>query len=257
MQQSHIAHSPISASAGAPLVRVEHLTRIIATRAQQTIILDDVTFSVPTHSLFAINGPSGSGKSTLLNLLTGIDRPTSGRVVFDGQPLSARSENALARWRGGHVGIIFQFFQLVPTLTALENILLALELGNGGGLPRRAWHGRAQTCLDMVGMGAFGRRLPSELSGGQQQRVAIARALANDPPVLVADEPTGNLDSHTAQGVFTTLASLTQAGKTVIYVTHDPQLAARASARIGLLDGRIVEQYGANALLASTPEARA
>ena len=257
MQPPHSAHLPIGAPAGEPLVQVKHLTRIIATRAQKTSILDDVTFDVPTLSLFAINGPSGSGKSTLLHLLTGIDRPTSGRVVFEGQPLSARSENALARWRGEHVGIIFQFFQLVPTLTAMENILLALELGRGGGLPRRAWRGRAQTCLDMVGMGALGRRLPSELSGGQQQRVAIARALANDPPVLVADEPTGNLDSHTAHGVFNTLASLTQAGKTVIYVTHDPTLAARASARIALLDGRIVAQHGANALLASTPEARA
>ena len=257
MRQPQPMHLPVGASASAPLVRVEHLTRVIATRAQKTIILDDVTFDIPTYSLFAINGPSGSGKSTLLNMLTGIDRPTSGRVVFDGQPLSARSENALARWRGGHVGIIFQFFQLVPTLTAMENILLALELGKGGGLPRRAWHGRAQTCLDMVGMGALGRRLPSELSGGQQQRVAIARALANDPPVLVADEPTGNLDSHTAQGVFNTLASLTRAGKTVIYVTHDPNLAARASARIELLDGRIVGHHGANALLASTPEVRA
>ena len=141
MRQPHAAHPPVGASAGVPLVRVEHLTRVIATRAQKTIILDDVTFNVPTHSLFAINGPSGSGKSTLLNLLTGIDRPTSGRVVFAGQPLSARSENALARWRGGHVGIIFQFFQLVPTLTAMENVLLALELGKGGGLPRRAWRG--------------------------------------------------------------------------------------------------------------------
>jgi ABC-type lipoprotein export system ATPase subunit len=256
MHQPQPTHPPVGDSAGAPLVRVEHLTRVIATRAQKTIILDDVTFCVPTYSLFAINGPSGSGKSTLLNLLTGIDRPTSGRVIYGGQPLSARSENALARWRGGHVGIIFQFFQLVPTLTAMENILLALELGKGGGLPRHAWRGRAQTCLEMVGMGAFVRRLPSELSGGQQQRVAIARALANDPPVLVADEPTGNLDSRTAQGVFNTLASLTQEGKTVIYVTHDLNLAARASARIDLLDGRIVGQHGANALLASTPEAQ-
>src|SRR5487761_2683959 len=155
MRQPQPAHPPGGASADVPLVRVEHLTRIIATRAQKTIILDDVTFDVPTHSLFAINGPSGSGKSTLLNLLTGIDRPTSGHVVFDGQPLSARSENALARWRGGHVGIIFQFFQLVPTLTAMENILLALELGKGGGLPRRAWRERAQFCLETAGLGAF------------------------------------------------------------------------------------------------------
>jgi len=238
------------------LIQVDHLIRSIGTRAQRTVILDDVTFTIPAQSLFAINGPSGSGKSTLLNMLTGIDRPTSGRVVFAGQELRAQSENALARWRGRHVGIIFQFFQLVPTLTAIENVLLALELGRGGGLPRRAWRDQAQRCLETVGLGAFARRLPSELSGGQQQRVAIARALANDPPVLIADEPTGNLDSRTTQGVFETLASLTQQGKTVIYVTHDPTLAARAEARVDLLDGRIVGQQGANALLASSSEVR-
>ena len=254
MQQPLSARLPIGAPADTALVRVEHLSRVMATRPQKTVILDDVTFSVQTLSLFAINGPSGSGKSTLLNMLTGIDRPSSGRVVFGGAELAARSENALARWRGEHVGIIFQFFQLVPTLTALENVLLALELGKGGGLPRRAWRERAQTCLETVGLGAFARRLPGELSGGQQQRVAIARALANDPPVLIADEPTGNLDSRTAHGVFETLASLTQQGKTVIYVTHDPVLAARADARIDLLDGRIVAQQGANALIAAAPE---
>lgn len=239
---------------GSPLIRVEHLSRVIATRTQKTIILNDVTFSVPALSLFVINGPSGSGKSTLLNMLTGIDRPSNGRVIFGAEELSGSSENALARWRGQHVGIIFQFFQLVPTLTALENVLLALELGKGGGLPRRAWREQAQTCLETVGLGAFPHRLPSELSGGQQQRVAMARALANDPPVLVADEPTGNLDSRTAHSVFDTLASLTQQGKTVIYVTHDPTLAARAQARLDLLDGRIVGQHGANALLAASPE---
>ncbi len=241
---------------GSPLIRVEHLTRAINFRAQRTVILDDVTFTIPAQRLFAINGPSGSGKSTLLNMLTGIDRPSSGRVIFGAEELSARSENALARWRGEHVGIIFQFFQLVPTLTAMENVLLALELGKGGGLPRRAWRERAQRCLETAGLGAFPHRLPSELSGGQQQRVAIARALANDPPVMVADEPTGNLDSRTAHGVFDTLASLTEVGKTVIYVTHDPNLAARAQARLDLLDGRIVGQHGANALMASSPEVR-
>jgi ABC-type lipoprotein export system ATPase subunit len=248
MQQPLSGRSPLDASADAPLVRVEHLSRVISTRTQKTMILDDVTFSVPVLSLFAINGPSGSGKSTLLNMLTGIDRPSSGRVIFGAEELTARSENALARWRGKHVGIIFQFFQLVPTLSATENVLLALELGKGGGLPRRAWRARAETCLETVGLSDFGRRLPSELSGGQQQRVAIARALANDPPVLVADEPTGNLDSRTAHGVFETLASLTQEGKTVIYVTHDRELASRAAARIDLLDGRVVSQHDANAL---------
>ncbi len=233
---------------GEPLIAVEHVSRVITTRTQKTVILDDVTFVVPAGSLFAINGPSGSGKSTLLNLLTGIDRPTVGRVIFAGTELQAKSEDALARWRGTHVGIIFQFFQLVPTLTAQENVLLALELG--GGLPRSAWRRRAQECLEIVGLGAFGRRLPSALSGGQQQRVAIARALANDPPVLIADEPTGNLDSHTAAQVFATLASLTERGKTVVYVTHDPRLAARAAARIDLLDGRIVAQHNAGAVVA-------
>ena len=228
-------------------LQVEHLSRVIATHAQSTTLLDDLTFSVPEHTLFAITGPSGSGKSTLLNLLTGIDRPTYGRITVGGEELRAKSENALARWRGRYVGIIFQFFQLVPTLTAQENVLLALELGGGGGVPRRGWRQRAQACLEMVNLGAFGHRLPSELSGGQQQRVAIARALANDPPLLIADEPTGNLNSRAAHAVFEILAALTQRNKTVIYVTHDPALAARAGARIDLLDGRIIAQHGASA----------
>jgi putative ABC transport system ATP-binding protein len=143
------------------------------------------------------------------------------------------------------VGIIFQFFQLIPTLTALENVLLALELGRTGagagrGLRRRQWRERGLACLETVGLREYARRLPSELSGGQQQRVAIARALANDPPAVVADEPTGNLDSKTAHAVFDTLAGLTTQGKTVIYVTHDRELAARATHRVALLDGRIM-----------------
>jgi ABC-type lipoprotein export system ATPase subunit len=257
MPQATAKRSSADYQPGAALIQVEHLSRAIATRAQRTVILDDLSFTVPAQSLFAINGPSGSGKSTLLNMLTGIDRPTSGRVVFAGQELRARSETALARWRGRNVGIIFQFFQLIPTLTAQENVLLALELGGGGGLPRRKWRERALACLEAVGLGGYTRRLPSELSGGQQQRVAIARALANDPPVLVADEPTGNLDSKTAHQVFDTLAALTKQSKTVIYVTHDRELAARASARIELLDGRIVGQQGADAVILPAGEVRA
>jgi putative ABC transport system ATP-binding protein len=234
---------------GIPLIHVEHLSRVIETRAQRTTILDDMTFAVPAQSLFAVNGPSGSGKSTLLNMLTGIDRPSSGRIVFAGEELRKMNENALARWRGRHVGIVFQFFQLVPTLTALENVLLALELGGGGGLKRRQWRERAMSCLEMAAVQERANRLPGALSGGEQQRVAIARALANDPPVLIADEPTGNLDSHTAQQVFETLAHLTHHGKTVIYVTHDTHLAARASMRIELLDGRITDHHGAQAII--------
>jgi len=234
---------------GNPLVEVEHLSRVIGSRLQKTVILDDVTFSIPAQSLFAINGPSGSGKSTVLNMLTGIDRPSSGRILFAGQELRRMSENALARWRGQHVGIVFQFFQLVPTLTALENVLLALELGGGGKLRRRDWRERAMDCLEIAMVKDRAHRLPGALSGGEQQRVAIARALANNPPIIIADEPTGNLDSRTAYQVFDTLAGLTRQGKTVIYVTHDKDMAARASARIDLLDGHVVDQHMANAIV--------
>lgn len=219
-------------------INVENVSKEIANRFTKSIILDKISFSIPKGTLFAINGPSGSGKSTLLNILTGIDRPSSGQVYFDGKVLQKMSENRLAKWRGRNVGIVFQFFQLLPTLTAQENVLMALELGRA--LPRRQRRARAEECLQLVGMGSYMKRLPSELSGGQQQRVAIARALANKPPVLVADEPTGNLDSQTARQVFDLLANLTLQGQTVIYVTHDRDLAQRASAGIDLLDGRIV-----------------
>ncbi len=234
-----------------PLIQVEHLTHIITSHVQNTVILNDITFSVPRGSLFAITGPSGSGKSTILNMLTGVDRPTSGRILFAGEELRGKSENTLARWRGQHVGIIFQFFQLIPTLTSLENVLLALELGKGGGLPRQRWRIRAMECLDLVGLKGYERRLPSELSGGQQQRVAIARALANNPPVLIADEPTGNLDSKTADAVFAILVSLLSQDKTIIYVTHDKELAEKSTARINLIDGQIVEQENARAVVAT------
>ncbi|GCE10520.1 ABC transporter ATP-binding protein [Tengunoibacter tsumagoiensis] len=235
------------AQKGEALIQIEHLSRVIETRTSKITVLNDISFTVYQQSLFAINGPSGSGKSTILNLLTGIDRASSGRIIFAGQELRKMSEDALARWRGKHVGIVFQFFQLIPTLTALENVLLALELGGGAGLRRREWRARAQECLEIALVEDCAQRLPGEMSGGQQQRVAIARALVNDPPVIIADEPTGNLDSHTAQQVFATLASLTRRGKTVIYVTHDLQLAAQATARIDLLDGQIVGSHNARA----------
>lgn len=249
MSKLFIDQNEYALKSGQPLIQVEHLSRVIETRAQKTTILQDITFSVPAQSLFAINGPSGSGKSTVLNMLTGIDRPNSGRIVFAGEELRKMSENALACWRGQHVGIVFQFFQLVPTLTALENVLLALELGGGGGLKRRQWRERAMSCLAMASVQERAHRLPGALSGGEQQRVAIARALANDPPVVIADEPTGNLNSHTAHQVFDALAGLTAQGKTVIYVTHDPRLAACASARIELLDGQIINHDGADAIV--------
>ena len=227
-------------------VRIENVSKVIMNKATKTVILDSISFSIPTGSLFAINGPSGSGKSTLLNILTGIDRPTTGRIEFAGQELRHMSENRLASWRGKHIGIVFQFFQLLPTLTARENVLLALELG--GLVPRRQRRERAMECLELVGLTDYASRRPGELSGGQQQRVAIARALANDPAVLVADEPTGNLDSKTALQVFDLLERLIERNKTVIYVTHDRDLAARARDRIDLLDGRIVNNSSVQSL---------
>lgn len=228
------------------LIRITHVSRVIETQGRKIGILDDVTCTIPAQSLFSIVGPSGSGKLTLLNMLTGIDHPTTGQIVFAGEALRAMNENALARWRGQHIGIVFQVFQLLPTLTALENVLLALELGGAGGLPRHAWRARALTCLEMACVQHLAARLPGELSGGEQQRVAIARALANNPPVLVADEPTGNLDSRTASQVFETLVGLRDQGKTIIYVTHDHTLAMRATAGIELRDGRIVGETQAN-----------
>jgi len=219
-------------------VKAEDLSKVIVHKTLRTVILDNVSFSVPAGALFAINGPSGSGKSTLLNILTGIDRPSSGRIFFANQELQKMSENKLAQWRGHNVGIVFQFFQLIPTLTAQENILLALELG--GQLPGKKRKERAEECLHLVDLENYAQRLPAELSGGQQQRVAIARALANDPPLLVADEPTGNLDSRSAHQIFDLLKGLTEQGKTVIYVTHDRELAERAGSGITLLDGSLV-----------------
>jgi putative ABC transport system ATP-binding protein len=230
-----------------PLVHIEHVSRVMETHGRKIGILNDVTCTIPAQSLFSIIGPSGSGKSTLLNMLTGIDRQTSGRIVFAGEALRAMGKNALARWREKHIGIVFQFFQLLPTLTALENVLLALERGGAGSLPRRSWRERALTCLDMACVKHLAERLPGELSGGEQQRVAIARALANNPPVIVADEPTGNLDSRTAYQVFETLAGLRHFGKTIIYVTHDQTLAMQATAGIELRDGQVVGEKQANA----------
>ena len=233
-----------AASAAQPLLRVEHLCKHLeASDGRGLVILDDVSFAVPASSLFAVTGPSGSGKSTLLNLLTGLDRPTTGRIMFGESELRGRSEDELARWRSRNVGIVFQFFQLIPTLTALENVMLALELGDST-TPRRLWRERSLECLRVVGLTAQAGRLPPLLSGGEQQRVAIARAIANNPPVVVADEPTGNLDSTSALAVFDVLAGLTKRGKTVLYVTHDATLAARSTAGFELRDGRIVARHG-------------
>ncbi len=223
------------------IIHAEHLTKSIHSNGLDVSILCDISFTVPQSSLFAITGPSGSGKTTLLNMLTGIDRPTSGKIFFANTEIRGKSEDALSRWRGKHVGVVFQFFQLIPTLTAKENILLALELGKSGAFPRRSWSQRADELLELTGIAEQKNKLPSQMSGGQQQRTAIARALANDPPLLVADEPTGNLDSHAAESIFALFQQLQLRGKTIIYVTHDHALAQRSNYMLRLLDGAIAE----------------
>src|SRR5215210_2806000 len=204
---------------------------------RQYVALRDVDLTLYAGEFTAIVGPSGSGKSTILNMITGIDRPTSGQVVMAGMPLHRMSENELARWRGANVGIVFQFFQLLPTLTALENVMLPMDFLNSYGSRRRE---RAMSLLALVGLAPRASHLPSELSGGEQQRVAIARALANDPPILIADEPTGNLDTASGENIMALLLELSQQGKSVVYVTHDPGLAALAQRVIRVQDGHIV-----------------
>ncbi len=206
---------------------------------RQYIALRGVDLALYAGEFTAIVGPSGSGKSTILNMITGIDRPTQGQVVMGGVPIHLMSENELARWRGAHVGIVFQFFQLLPTLTALENVMLPMDFLNtytGTGKRRE----RALSLLERVGLASHASHLPSELSGGEQQRVAIARALANDPPILIADEPTGNLDTATGERIMALLSELSRQGKSVVFVTHDPLLAASAQRVIHVQDGNIV-----------------
>src|SRR5260370_3775049 len=196
MAQAVTARRIAEIQAGEPLVLAEHLTKVIAARIQRNTILDDVTFTIPAQSLFAINGPSGSGKSTLLNILTGIDYPTAGQIAFGGRQIRRASENHLARWRGANIGIVFQFFQLLPTLTAEENVLLALELSRT--MPRAEWRARAPGGRRPGGLGGDAKRGPGGVSGGRQQRGAPAGGLGGDPPGVVGGGPPGDMGSKTA-----------------------------------------------------------
>jgi len=202
------------------------------------LALHDLDLHLPAGGLTAIVGKSGSGKSTLLNLLTAVDRPTSGTIHVNNSPIHTLDETASARWRRVSVGIVFQFFQLLPALTVLENVLLPMALL--GRLSSEEREARARTLLAQVGIADQSNKLPTALSGGQQQRCAIARALANDPPLLVADEPTGNLDSHTAEAVLRLLRKLADTGKTVVVVTHELDIARVADRVVTLADGRVV-----------------
>lgn len=223
----------------AGLIQLRNITRSYTMGARNLFALRDVSIEIMQGEFVAVVGPSGSGKSTLLNLVGGIDKPTSGEVWVDGTRIDAMSENALALFRRNHIGIVFQFFQLLPTLTALENVSLPMELRGDDRKDRRA---RAEAMLARVGLAARMSQLPSELSGGEQQRVAIARALVNDPPILLADEPTGNLDSGNAEGIISLLRELADAGKTILLITHEANLARAAHRSILMRDGIIVPQ---------------
>jgi len=200
--------------------------------------LRGIDLEIGAGELVAVVGPSGSGKTTILNLVAGIDRPTAGTVSVGGRRIDQMSEEALAVWRGQHVGVVFQFFQLLPTLSALENAVLPLDFARRG--PKRERFERARQNLALVGLADKADHLPAELSGGEQQRVAIARALATDPQLIVGDEPTGNLDTVTAAEMFKLFAELNEQGKTVLYVTHDRELAARAHRVVSIRDGLVV-----------------
>lgn len=219
-------------------IELRNLDKVYNSGKTEFQALKNINLVMDNGDLIAIVGPSGSGKSTMLNMITGIDRPTKGTVIIDGQRIDDMKENALAKWRGENIGIIFQFFQLFPTLTALENAMLPMDLAKKGSLKKR--REIAKRNLKLVGLGDKLHNLPSELSGGEQQRVAIARALANNPKIIIGDEPTGNLDSKTADKMFELLEKLNKQGKTVIFVTHSKELAMRAAKRITILDGQVV-----------------
>ncbi len=245
-----------------PIIDLRDVQKYYKTAIGDYHALKSIDLQIEAGEFVSIIGKSGSGKSTLLNMITGIDRPSSGEVNVNGTPVHALNENQMARWRGKNLGIVFQFFQLLPTISVIENIMLPMDFCRT--YPAREREKRALELLEMVELTQHAYKLPTALSGGQQQRVAIARALANDPPILIADEPTGNLDSKTAESVFALFNNLAAKGKTIIIVTHDSGLAKRTQRTALIADGEVVNEYVAKAMptltqdqmLAVTREAR-
>lgn len=229
------------------LIELQRVEKTFMLGSGKFYALRDVNLQLGAGELIAITGKSGSGKSTLLNVISGIDKPTSGNVTVNGVRVDRLSENELASWRGKNMGIVFQFFQLLPTLTVVENVMLPMDFCNS--YPKKERRTRALALLDQVGIKEQADKFPSALSGGQQQRTAIARALANDPPVIIADEPTGNLDSHTTASIFDLFANLTKLGKTVIIVTHEKEISSRVESVISISDGMISRDEHANHLI--------
>jgi putative ABC transport system ATP-binding protein len=219
------------------VIEVREVVKSFPVGDRDVTILKGVSFDVKPGEFVSIVGPSGNGKSTLLNMITGIDRPSAGEVIVTGQPVHQMSENKLATWRGEHVGIIFQFFQMLPALSLMQNVILPMDFAKK--YSRKERQQRAMHLLELVDLADQAHKLPGMVSGGQQQRAAIARALANDPPLLVGDEPTGNLDSRTAGDVFDLFNQLVEDGKTMLMVTHDKQLAQRVPRVVEITDGQI------------------
>ena len=223
------------------LIQLRNVSKNYKTAAGDFPALKSVDLDMQAGEFVSVIGKSGSGKSTLLNMITGIDRPSAGEVVVNNTALQKLSENQMALWRGRNLGIVFQFFQLLPTISVIENIMLPMDFCNT--YPMRQREKRALELLELVDLSEHAYKLPTALSGGQQQRVAIARALANDPPIIIADEPTGNLDSKTADSIFQLFNDLVAQGKTIIIVTHDSGLAKRAERTALIADGEIVNEY--------------
>lgn len=224
---------------GQSLISLQSVEKVYKTRAGEIHALRGVDFEVDEGEFVAVVGPSGSGKSTLINMITGIDRPSTGEVYVADQRLTKMNENQVAKWRGKNVGVVFQFFQLLPTLTVMENIMMPM---NYAGTYKGQRKERAMELMDMVDIGDLANKYPSQISGGQQQRAAIARALANNPKVLVGDEPTGNLDLVSAGLIFALFEDLVANGTTIVMVTHDKELAGQVPRVVEVRDGRILSE---------------
>jgi len=222
------------------MITLNHVSKTYETPAGKFAALKDIDLEIRPGQFVGVVGKSGSGKSTLLNMVAGIDRPSSGSVAVAGTEIQNLSENKLAAWRGRNVGFVFQFFQLLPTLTAVENVMLPMDFSKSVVLRERRH--RAITLLDRVGVGAHADKLPATLSGGEQQRVAIARALANEPPLVLADEPTGNLDSVTARAILDLFRDMANRGTTVVIATHEADIARVIDRRIEISDGTLLHK---------------
>jgi putative ABC transport system ATP-binding protein len=222
------------------MIELREVSKTVMSGAEPLTILHPLTLQIPHGQFVAIVGPSGSGKSTLLGLIAGLDAPTSGHVLIDDVDITRLGEDALARLRGEKIGFVFQFFHLIPSLTAYENVAVPMEIAGAADV-----RPRAEKLLEEVGLTGRAHHYPSQLSGGEQQRVALARALANDPPIVLADEPTGNLDSANGRHILELLRKIHAArGTSIVLVTHDAELAAMAETRLVLRDGRVVERVG-------------